>query len=75
MTFGEAIEQLQLGRAVTRKGWNGPGQFLRIQVTDSNSKMSLPFIYITTVQRDLVPWLASQTDMLANDWEMVPNAD
>jgi len=30
--------------------------------------MTLPYIYITTVQGDLVPWLASQTDLLAADW-------
>jgi hypothetical protein len=30
--------------------------------------MSLPYIYMRTAQGDLVPWLASQTDMLAEDW-------
>ena len=32
---------------------------------------TLPYIYIQTVQRDLVPWLASQTDQLAEDWRLV----
>jgi hypothetical protein len=51
--------------------WNGRGQFIELQVPDLNSKMSLPYIFIRTVQGDLVPWLASQTDMLANDWCIV----
>jgi hypothetical protein len=30
--------------------------------------MTLPYIYMKTAQDDLVPWLASQTDVLAEDW-------
>lgn len=69
--FGEALRLLRLGKKVQRAGWNGPGQFLELQVPDENSKMTLPYIYITTVQGDRVPWLASQTDMLAVDWDIV----
>jgi hypothetical protein len=71
MNFSEAIERMRNGRSVTRSGWNGKGQFLTLQVPDKNSKMTLPYIYITTVQGDRVPWLASQTDILANDWEVI----
>jgi hypothetical protein len=71
VNIGEALEQLKAGRAVTREGWNGPGQFLTLQVPDDNSKMTRPYVYITTVQGDLVPWLASQTDLLADDWTSV----
>lgn len=69
-SFGWAIKELKNGESVTRAGWNGKGQKLTLQVPDENSKMSLPYIYITTVQGDKVPWLASQTDMLAIDWEL-----
>lgn len=69
--FGWAIKQLHNGDAVQRKNWNGKGQYLMLQVPDANSKMTLPYIYITTVQGDRVPWLASQTDMLATDWQVV----
>jgi hypothetical protein len=55
----------------SRRGWNGPGQFIELQVPDEHSKMSLPYIFITTVQGDRVPWLASQTDLLANDWYII----
>ena len=66
--FGSAIKELEAGLHVSRLGWNGPNQFLTLQVPDENSLMSLPYIYITTVTGDRVPWLASQTDMLASDW-------
>lgn len=69
--FGWALECLRSGLKVQRSGWNGPGQFLQLQVPDEHSKMTLPYIYITTVSGDRVPWLASQTDLLANDWQTV----
>jgi len=71
MDFGEALAQLKLGHEITRDGWNGPGQYLHLQRPDAGSKMTLPYIYITTVQGDLVPWLASQTDILAEDWSVL----
>lgn len=83
MNFGQAIEALKTGRQVRRKGWNGKGIFIELQVPDANSKMTHPYIYIdsTGLQTDnpdapknRVPWLASQTDMLADDWELIPAA-
>jgi len=71
MRFGSALEQLRLGRRVARKGWNGKGMWLALQVPDEHSKMTLPYIYMSTVTGDLVPWLASQTDILAEDWGVI----
>jgi hypothetical protein len=68
VSFGEALTILKRGGSVSRTGWNGKGQFLTLQVPDEHSKMTRPYIFITTVQGDRVPWLASQTDMLAEDW-------
>lgn len=68
MDFGGAVKALKEGLVVQRDGWNGKGMHLVLQVPDANSKMTLPYIYMKTVQGDLVPWLASQTDMLAGDW-------
>lgn len=68
LTFGQAIEALQAGEAVARAGWNGKGMWLKLQVPDAHSKMTLPYIYMKTAQGDLVPWLASQSDVLAKDW-------
>jgi hypothetical protein len=69
--FGWAIRKLKAGFMVTRRGWNGQGQFLTLQKPDEHSKMTLPYIFITTVQGELVPWLSSQTDMLSEDWMIV----
>lgn len=68
MGFGEAIKSLRNGYKVARAGWNGKGQYLELQLPDIRSKMTVPYIYIRTVQSDLVPWLPSQTDVLAEDW-------
>lgn len=71
MNFGKAIEEMKAGKKVCRKGWNGKGMWLAIQNPDENSKMTCPYIYMKTAQDDLIPWLASQADMLADDWEVL----
>lgn len=68
MDFSQALVQLKAGAMIFRSGWNGAGQRLKLQRPGDLSKMNLPYIYIQTVQGDLVPWLASQTDLLADDW-------
>ncbi len=80
MNFGDAIEALRNKKKVARQGWNGKGIFIELQVPDQFSKMTSPYIYINTTglqtdnpdaPKSLVPWLASQTDMLALDWQIV----
>ena len=71
MDFGQAIEALKQGKRVARAGWNGKGMHLELQRPDAHSKMTLPYIYMYTAQGDNVPWLASQTDMLSEDWVTV----
>lgn len=68
MNFGQALEAVKSGKKISRSGWNGKGQYVMIQLPDENSKMTLPYLYISTVWGDLVPWLSSQTDILADDW-------
>lgn len=70
--FGWALEKLREGKSVYREGWNGKGQRLELQVPDAHSKMTLPYIFIHTVDKQRVPWLASQTDLLATDWNELP---
>lgn len=85
MTFGHAIEMLKDGYKVSRSGWNGKGMFLyyvpaasyppstEIAKNEFDGK-SVPYgAYIAkkTAQGNVVPWLASQTDMLAEDWTIV----
>lgn len=68
-TVGWAIKQLWNGSIVRRRGWNGRGMQIALQVPDRFSKMTLPYIFMKTAQGDLVPWLASQSDLLSFDWE------
>ncbi len=69
--IGEAVYQLEKGSRIARAGWNGKNMWLALQVPDANSKMTLPYVYMRTAQGDLVPWLCSQTDLLAQDWDIV----
>jgi hypothetical protein len=69
--LGWALETLKDGRRVRREGWNGKGMWLELQRPDAHSKMTLPYVFMSTAQGDLVPWLCSQTDLLADDWEAV----
>jgi hypothetical protein len=71
MDIGVAIKWMRHGERVARKGWNGKGMYLALQTPDANSKMSLPYIFMKTADDKLVPWLASQTDLLSDDWEVV----
>ncbi len=57
MNIGEAIETMRNGSAVRRAGWNGKGMWLRLQTPDAHSKMTLPYVFMQTVQGDYVPWL------------------
>lgn len=70
MDFGDAIRAMRAGQRLCRSGWNGKGMWVELQTPDKGSKMTLPYIFMRTAQGDLVPWLASQTDMLAEDWEI-----
>jgi len=82
--FGFAIKALKEGHFVARKGWNGKGMYLALS-SEKNSNFILlpegayrkvvsedPFIIMMTAQQTWQPgWLASQADMLAEDWEIV----
>lgn len=68
--FGWALSLLYAGKKVSRENWNGKGMWIALQIPDEYSKMQLPYIYMNTAQGKLVPWLASQTDILASDWEV-----
>lgn len=68
MDFGMALDSLNAGRKVARTGWNGKGMWVKLQRPDEGSKMSRPYIYMRTVNGDLVPWVASQSDILSDDW-------
>jgi hypothetical protein len=81
-TFGMAIEALKHGKRVARKGWNGKGMWLKLvnmqemdaspdcpEIAWTDKFINLPTIAMKTADEKLLfGWLASQTDMLAEDW-------
>ena len=78
MTFGLAIEALKKGEYVARKGWNGKNMYLFLAHGEDIQKcVGIPdkctnVICMKTAQDTVVfGWLASQTDMLSEDWEIV----
>ena len=85
MSFGLAIEAAKKGKKIARAGWNGKGMFLYHvpaaaypPSTDVAKEAfrgeDVPYgayIAIKTAQGNVVPWLASQSDMLADDWCIV----
>lgn len=82
--FGHALELLNEGHRLRRVGWNGKGMFIFL-VPGSVFKVDRPpllgiypvgtevtyhaHIDMKTAQGYVVPWLASQADILAEDWE------
>lgn len=83
MTFGEAIKEVRNGKRIQRSGWNGKSQYVELATCISYKNASgeiinceheaigncaLAFVGTSGVQ---IGWLASQADMLADDWKTV----
>lgn len=68
--FSDALAHVKNGAAISRKGWNGKGLVVKAQFPDANSKMTLPYLYIEYPDGKRCPWLASQTDIMADDWDV-----
>lgn len=85
MDFAFALDQLKAGKAVYRTGWNANGQYVYLVPAASYPPQTdiakaefggedVPYgayLAIKTVQHNVVPWLASQTDILAEDWHVI----
>lgn len=76
--FSNALNWLKSGHRVARKGWNSKGMFLYLEKFEHSNKFNEkgyeyePCIVMFTAQGKWQPgWLASQTDLLAEDWEIV----
>lgn len=71
--FGNALKVLKRGEMIARVGWNAH-HTLNLQIPDEHSKMTRPYIYMiigtdaVDMKGDQLPWVASQTDLLAEDW-------
>lgn len=85
-SFGHALQALKSGSRVARAGWNGKGMFLilvpgstitvdrkpLLEVFPEGTQIKyLPHIDMKTATGEIVPWLASQTDVLADDWQVL----
>lgn len=83
MDFGKAIQLLKEGKRLQREGWNGKGQYIELATNisyknandeiinvehDAIGNNAIAFVGTSGVQ---IGWLASQSDMLANDWKEV----
>lgn len=89
MDFSQALMQLKSGAKISRAGWNGQGMFLYHVPANAypaqtgvakayfGEDAKVPYrayIAMKTVDEDVVVWTASQTDVLADDWDIVPNS-
>lgn len=83
MKFGEALDNLQYGHKAGRKGWNGKGQYVvlafmeKCSLADStiitsprHDNIGDRFLMFVGTSGYQCGWLASQADMLADDWEV-----
>lgn len=83
MDFGKAIEAVKAGKRVSRAGWNGKGQYIELatcvsyknaagEIINVNHQAlgnnAIAFVGTSGVQ---LGWLASQADMLAEDWQIL----
>lgn len=86
MNFGDALAALKDGKKVSRSGWNGKSMFLflvqgsefvvnrppLLGIYPEGTKIKYcPHIDMKTADGSIVPWLASQTDVLAIDWDIL----
>jgi hypothetical protein len=69
MTFGLALEAMKQGRKVALPHWQ-PDVFISMQSVDEHSKMTHNYLYVTS-RFGLVPWVATQIEMLSDDWMVV----
>lgn len=84
MDFAEALRLLKAGYRVARTGWNGKGMYLRLYDPQLDKEFPMKevgpsdctpiaWIGMKTADNKFVPWLCSQTDMLATDWTVLPS--
>jgi len=86
LTFSAALEQIKAGRRLARAGWNGKDMFIFLVAGSTFRVNRAPLLGIypegtevayhahidmKTAQGYVVPWLASQADLLADDWIVV----
>jgi hypothetical protein len=77
MDFADAFKALKTGACVRNGHWNGRDMYLCLQIPDSMSKMSVPYIYLCMPDSHpdyphvMVPWTPSQLDLMSEHWEII----
>lgn len=76
MNFGDALDFVKAGKKVYRLGWNGKGMYIALVnggdvMIRGKSLDYHSYIEMKTAQGYSIPWVASQTDLLSDDWEKV----
>lgn len=80
MNFGQVLEHMKKDdwNRVARKGWNGKDVWIHITTppsspfsSDASDFEHVPYIEIKTADNKFVPWVTSQMDVLAEDWEIL----
>lgn len=87
MNFSEALQECKKGARISRSGWNGKSQYVELatRISYVNAKgetvnadhaaignSALAFVGTSGTQ---IGWLASQADMLADDWQLLTDVD
>jgi len=72
--IGWAVTAMLRGNRVCRSGWSGKNMWIAINNPSEDQpttrqRMTRPYVYMKTAQGDYIPWLCSQADLLAGDWE------
>jgi len=76
MDFSEALTWLKRGRRLARTGWNGKGMWIALcypanriaTLRGDETYVRLPYFYMKTADDTVVPWTASSSDLVAEDW-------
>lgn len=71
MGFEEALKLLKEGKRMQRLGWNGKGMWIRLVRVPLPPDSGLPYLEMSTAQGKIVPWVASHTDLLSEDWRII----
>ena len=68
MNIGEAVEHIRGGGKACRSGWNGKNMHI-FRVLGGPGRPD--YVMMSTAQGDWIPWTCSQSDLLAEDWELL----
>ena len=84
VVFSDALEAVKAGYKIAREGWNGKDMYLYLAESElpypplpkhegwkAGAFPLSKYIIMKTADDKLIPWLASQTDILAEDWTIV----